>query len=408
MSRTPPHRFSAVRSTAEWGGRVTRAEIDLDAIETNVREIARHVGRAGVLAVVKADAYGHGAPPVARAALRGGAERLAVYTVDEGVALRRGGIEAPILVFGPFTAPQAPSLWEHRLTPTLLTLDSALQLARCAAGPALPFHLKVDTGLTRSGISPREVLPLLNKVSSIPSLQPEGIYTHFARADEPRATTSREQLGIFLELVRQLEEEGFHFPLRHAANSAATLTFPDAHLDLVRVGIGMYGYAPCPDSSGGPALRPALSLISCITRLTDVMEGTGVGYGHVYRAPGDRRIALVPIGYADGLRRSLGCGIGAALVRGRRAPIVGRISMDQITLDVTDVPDVSLGDEVMLIGRQGKTTMTADDIAESIGTISYELLSGIAPRVPRLYVRNGTVSSVRRPFESSDEPYAIP
>lgn len=399
-----PASFSSVASPADWGGRVTRAEIDLGAIAANVGAIAARVAPAEVMAVVKADAYGHGATAVARTALAAGATRLAVYTVDEAVVLRDSGVTAPILVFGSVSPGEAPVIWRHRLTPTVTNRETAHALARHAQGDPLPVHVKVDTGLTRAGVLSRDTFPLLRSLAGISSLVAEGLYTHLACADDPGSSANDAQLAVFRQLIRELGEEGVHPRILHAANSGAALNLPEARFDLVRTGIAMYGYYPSKLSRRDVPLRPALSLVSVITRLTTIPEGTGVGYGHTYRAPGTRTIALVPAGYADGVSRALGCGVGKVLVRGIAVPIVGRVSMDQITLDVSDVPEARAGDEVVLIGQQGGAVLSADDHASATQTISYEVLAGIAARVPRLYARDGRITSVRAPFHAADEP----
>lgn len=376
---------------ADWTGRSTRAVVDLDAIAHNVRGIRRLIGNAELITVVKADGYGHGAVPIARTALANGASRLAVYTAGEGAALRRSGISAPILVFGPYGNDEARTIWEHSLTPTVTSLAAAELLQREAAGRRLPFHLEVDTGLTRAGALPEEALPLMRSVERLQCLYAEGIYTHFARADERDESSSEAQLELFLLTIDQLSEAGFRFSIRHAANSAATLALPPSRLNAVRAGISTYGCYPSDEVPRAVALRPALSLVSGVARLTRIPIGAGVGYGHEFRATRESLIALVPIGYGDGLPRQLGLGQGRVLVRGKLVPIVGRVSMDQITVDVTEVADVSVGDEVTVIGRQGAAEQSAADVGKQAGTISYDILTGLLPRVPRLYTSAGSV-----------------
>ncbi|MBV9282285.1 MAG: alanine racemase [Chloroflexi bacterium] len=398
----PPDGFFPIDSSADWGGRATRAEVNLDAIRTNVRALHASLRGARLMAVVKGDGYGHGAVPAAGAALSAGATWLGVYTVPEGVALRRTFAEVPILVFGPFQRSEARDIWEARLTPTIVSREAAESLQRTANGRTLPYHVEIDTGLTRAGIDPAEALPLMRCLGAYPGLRPQGLYTHFACADECDKGTSRRQFGAFMAVANLLDREGHTFPLKHAANSAATLDLPETHLDLVRTGISIYGYYPSRDVRRAVPLRPALSLISAATRVHRVPAGRGVGYGHEFRCRRPSTIALVPIGYGDGLPRCLGCGNGRVLVRARFAPIVGRVSMDQITIDVTDIPGVQLGDPITLIGRDGEMTQSADDLADRAGTISYEILTGLLPRVPRLYVAGGNV--VGKP-ELETEPH---
>ncbi len=365
---------------------MTRALVDLTAIASNVGALRRWARARYFMAVVKANGYGHGAVEVARASLAAGADWVGVYTVGEGEELRRRGIDAPILVFGPYSAGEARTLVERRLTPTIVDVQGAELLQQAIGETRLPFHLKVDTGLVRAGVSAEDAIPLMQTLTRFPGLQPEGIYTHFACADEPGDSTTRRQLGCFLDVCRRLEAGGFTFSIRHAANSAATLAHPESHLDMVRCGIATYGYYPSAAVSQTVELHPALSLLSVVTRVRPIPRGTGVGYGHDFRAQRPSLIALVPIGYGDGLPRAAGLGVGRVLVRGKLAPIVGRVSMDQITIDVTDVPGVRPGDEVTIIGDVDGVSQTADDLAAQVGTLSYEILTRIMLRVPRVYV----------------------
>lgn len=401
---SPPEDFHPVVSRRDWGGRATRAEVNLEAIEANIRGLVAHVRGREVMAVVKADGYGHGASWIGRAALEAGATRLAVYTVDEGVALRRAGITAPVLVFGPFEDSEAGKLTAHDLTATVTSARAAEALARVPGGKTIRVHLKVDSGLTRAGASVDEIVTLADRVGQIGSIELEGIYTHFARADEPDEATTASQIAAFRAALERLRGAGHTFGVVHLANSAGTLWSADGWKDMVRVGIAMYGCSPNPAIPSPVALRPALSLLSTVARVTSVEPGTGVGYGHTFRATRRSRIALVPIGYGDGLHRALGNGAGSVLIREERAPIVGRVSMDQITVDVTEVPGVAVGDAVTIIGRQGAAVQTADDLARALDTISYEVLTSVQGRVPRLYASGGRVVGART--LGKDEPIA--
>jgi alanine racemase len=369
-----------------WRGRPLWAEIDLDALAYNVASLKGQAGPAAVAAVVKANAYGHGAVGVAGAAVDAGADRLAVICVDEGEQLRRGGVSVPILVMGHSSIAEARRIVELELTPTVKSLEMGHALAREAEGAAVrqPLHVKVDTGLNRYGVSPQEVVPLAEALRAIPSLQVEGIFTHFASADEGDKRFTLEQYTIFRGVVEKLP----WVPIRHVSNTATLLDRPEMSLEMARPGVGMYGLYPSPYVSRSLNLRPALSLKSRVTRLTGVAPGDSVSYGRTWRANRPSTIALVMCGYADGLPRLLS-NRGSFLVRGRRVPIVGRVCMDMCMVDVTDVPDVAEGDEVVVIGRQGEAEITADEVAELCGTISYEILCGISARVPRLYLREG-------------------
>lgn len=395
-----------------WTGRVTHAEVDLDAIAFNVRSLCSLLTGADLMAVVKGNAYGHGAVPVARTALGHGASRLGVYTMAEGVELRRAGIQSPILVFGPFHQDEARDACLYDLTPTVSSIAAGEMLQRQATGGPICFHVKVDTGLHRSGVAASEAVDLLRGLQHFPALQREGLYTHFACADEPSRDCTPAQLSLFLRTARELAAAGFSFPLKHAANSAATLSRADTHLDLVRIGISLYGYYPAPDLRSTAPLHPALSLRSQVVRVHTILAGAGVGYGYAFVATRRTCIALVPVGYGDGLPRTLGDGRGKVLVHGTAAPIVGRVSMDQITVDVTDIGDVVAGDEVMLIGAQGGSFQDAEQLAVQAGTISYDILTGLLPRVPRRYVgkpelvaRAVGVPTTRLRLPSASTPY---
>lgn len=369
-----------------WWGRPLWTEIDLDAFAYNVACLKRQAGPAAVAAVVKANAYGHGALAMARAALEAGADRLAVICVDEGEQLRRGGVSVPILVMGHSPVGEARRIVELELTPTVTSLEMGRALAREAEALALrqPLHLKVDTGLNRYGVTPQEVVPLAEALRAIPSLEVEGIFTHFASADEGDKRFTLEQYTTFRGVVEKLP----WVPIRHVSNTATLLDRPEMSLEMARPGVGMYGLYPSPYVSRSLNLRPVLSLKSRVTRLTRVAPGDSVSYGRTWRANRPSTIALVMCGYADGLPRLLS-NRGSMLVRGRRVPIVGRVCMDMCMVDVTDVADVAEGDEVMIIGRQGEMEITAEEVAELCGTISYEILCGISARVPRVYLRQG-------------------
>lgn len=365
--------------------RHTRAIVELDRLEANVRALCRLANPSDVMVVVKANAYGHGAVPVAKAALAAGASWLGVYTVEEGAELRAAGLKCPILVFGPFTEQEAERLVNTELTPTITTPVAGEWLARAAQERPVRFHLKIDTGLHRSGVAPEDAPSLLGRLARFPRLIPEGIYTHFASADEPDSSVTERQLRCFLEVTGRLRADGFTFRLRHAANSAAALAFPESRLSLVRCGIATYGYDPTPDRTSGVPLQPVLSLVSRVTRVHDIKPDEGVGYGHEFRATRSSRIVLAPVGYGDGLPRALGNGRGRVILRSRLAPIVGRVSMDQITIDATNVPEVTLDDPVVIIGSEGAVTQTAEDVALQAGTIGYEILTRLMPRVSRVY-----------------------
>ena len=376
---------------------LTWAEIDLDAIAHNVRQLKRHIGeRVKLTAVVKANAYGHGAVPVARTALENGAERLAVNRVVEGIELRRAGIAAPILILGYSPPWEAEAIVRHDLTPTITEREVALALARAAAsqGKTVPVHVKVDTGMGRFGLLPKEVADFAKGLADFPNLRLEGLYTHFATADEADKSHTRRQFGLFLDVLKRLEEAGIKVPIRHAANSAATLDLPETHLDMVRCGIAIYGLYPSAEVSHSVPLKPAMSLKSRVARLRTLPAGSCISYGCTYVTSSPTRVALVPVGYGDGYHRLLS-NRGQVLICGRRAPILGRVCMDQFVVDVSDIPGVRLDDEVVVFGRQGEEEISAEEVAAWAQTINYEVVTALMPRVTRVYLRGGRAVAVR-------------
>ncbi|MDQ2741405.1 MAG: alanine racemase [Chloroflexota bacterium] len=385
-----PRLHPETASVAREHDHLTRAVVDLDAIAANVRALSDLARPAELMAVIKANAYGHGAAAIAPIALASGATWLGVYAPVEGVALRQAGIEASILVFGPFSREEAGMMVRAGLTPTVASVETAKWLQEAAGKQRVPFHVKLDTGLERAGVAARDAVPFLRQLATLPNLELEGVFTHFASADEPDRTTTASQLDTFRRAIEAIRQASFDPPIIHASNTAGLLDYPEARFSMVRAGIGLYGYYPSNSASRTVPLHPALSLLSTITRVHEVPAGTGVGYGYEHRCAHDSRIALAPIGYGDGLPRSLGNGRGSAIVRGKLVPIIGRISMDQITIDVSDVPGVAVGDRVTVIGADGPTTQTAEDVGAAAGTISYDILTGLLPRVPRIYRHHGS------------------
>ena len=374
-----------------WRGRAAWAEIDLDAIAHNARELKRLIGRnVELLAVVKANAYGHGAVAVSSVALRNGADRLGVACVDEAIQLREAGISSPILVLGYIPPWEADPVVKYRLTPTVNTRQLALALsARSAAAKVTtPVHVKVDTGLTRYGLRPEEVVAFAKRLVSLPALHLEGLWTHFASADEQDKGFTYDQLAVYQDTLADLSRAGIEVTCRHAANSAATLDVPESHLDLVRCGISLYGLYPSGEVSRRIDLKPAMALKSRVARIHRAPSGTSVSYGRTYTTSSGTSLALVALGYADGVRRALS-NRGHVLVRGERAPIVGRVCMDQFVADVGGIGGVRHDDEVVLIGQQGEQRITAEEIADLLGTINYEVTCSVSARVPRVYLQNG-------------------
>ncbi|MDQ6748893.1 MAG: alanine racemase, partial [Candidatus Dormibacteraeota bacterium] len=341
----------------------------------------------GMIAVIKADAYGHGAVRVARAALSAGAEWLAVATIQEAAEIPVAGIVAPILVLGPVGPGDEGQAVALGARLSVHEPGSLSRISGAARGARIRprLHLKVDTGMGRLGCSPDEAVLLARRVHEDPNLELEGLWTHFAEADDPGSPRTQEQLRAFLGVVSDLASSGISPPVLHCANSAAALLFPSTRLAMVRVGLPIYGYAPTPALLEGLNLRPVLSWKSRVVAIHALDAGDRVGYGGTFRASAPRRTATVSTGYADGYPRALS-NRGEVLVGGVRAPVIGRISMDYLTIDVTDAGDVGVGDEVVIIGRQGGHAITADDLARQLQTISWEVLTMIGRRVERVDV----------------------
>jgi alanine racemase len=377
-------------------GVVTWAEIELDAIAENLRAFQHLVGQAvEIIAVVKANAYGHGAVPVARVALESGAARLAVHRATEGVELRQAGIQAPILVMG-YTPPDGARLVvDYDLTPSLITIEfaQALSAQASAAGVSLPVHVKVDSGMGRYGLMPGEVLDFLRALERLPGITVQSLFTHFATADWADQTYVRQQLKVFKQVFEDVRLAGFEVPLVHAANSAATLYLPEAHFTAVRLGLALYGMYPSDEQLPVFDLKPALTLKSTVSRLRELPAGTGVSYGRTYVTQKPTLAALIPVGYGDGYHRSLS-NRGAVLIRGQPAPIIGRICMDQFVVDVSLIPGVRQDDEVVIIGRQGQAAIPAEQVAAWAGTINYEVTTSLLSRVVRVYRRGQQVVQV--------------
>lgn len=358
--------------------RPARIAVDCDAIAANTSAVQRIVGASvAVIGVVKANAYGHGAVRSAQAMLAGGATRLAVSTTAEGQQLRAAGIHAPILVLG-HTPPECvvEALRDDLalMVGDAATLHAAAQVGR-AAGRPLALHLKVDTGMHRLGLLPREVNPFLDAARAIDGVRWEGIFTHFATADEPWLPQFEQQQHCFEQVLASVHAAGWHFPLVHAANSAAALWQPAMRFNAIRAGIALYGVSPSEELSLSDEFRPALSFHSSVTRVADLPPGSAISYGARYVTSKQQRIATIAAGYADGVRRSPAW--RAVLVRGQRAPVVGRVCMDYTMVDVTDIPNVQVGDDVVLLGAQGDARIRAREVAQWLDTSAYEVLTTV-------------------------------
>lgn len=373
-------------------------EVDLDRIAANVRALQHWVGpHTRIAAVVKSEAYGVGAAEVARTALAAGAERLAVARVHEGVALRRAGIQAPILVLSRTHPLEAKLVAEHRLAVTVESaeLAHALGAAATKTGERVRVHLKIDTGLHRFGVPPDGARALAEVLADTPGLEMEGLWTHFASADEPDLSSAHEQLRCFFHIRAELHAAGFDFPICHAANSAATLAVRDAHLDLVRPGLTLYGVSPLADDREGPQLLPAVSLQARLARVMTLGPGETVGYRRTWRATRLTRVGLITAGYADGLPRRLS-NRGVTLVEGQQANLIGRVSMDHATIDITNVPKAKVGSVVTVFGEDGEADLGIGRVAQDAETIPHDILIGVGGRVARVYRRGGEVVGVAR------------
>ena len=370
--------------------RPTWAEIDLDALAWNYRAVCERVGAgAKVMGVVKADAYGHGAPRCARRLAREGAEWFGVATPEEAFELRRAGVEQSILSFGGFWEGQAEECLSMRVTPVVYRVDMAesLDTAARAAGVVADVHVKFDTGMGRLGVRYDEASEFAERLRAFANIRVDGLMTHFAAADEPtRDCFTEEQLRHFREAVAAFRERGHRPTYEHASNSAATFAHPEARGQMVRPGGVLYGFwrDVLPPLSDVPDFRPVMSLRSRVMLLKRVHAGETLGYGCPYEAAREMTVATVPVGYADGYVRALS-NRGRVVVKGKLAPVVGRVSMDLTIVDVTDVEGVEVGERVTLLGVDGAHTIPAEDIARTAGTISYEITCGISQRVPRRY-----------------------
>jgi alanine racemase len=373
--------------------RPTWLEIDCTALASNVRLVRRRLGsQRQLLAVVKANAYGHGAPVTATTLLQAGVDRLAVASLAEAVELREVGVQAPILVLGYTPHWLANELIHYRVTPTIFDLATAqaLDAAARAANRRATIHVKVNTGMNRLGLRPEQVTTFLSELAALSMLEAEGIFTHFASADLADKRFAQEQLARFVTLLSQIERAGLRPPLAHAANSAALLTMPESYLDMVRCGIALYGLHPdAVETPLPPEFRPALTWKAEVAHVVDLRAGESVGYGEEFVASQPMTVAVVPVGYADGFPRRP-YHWNAVLIHGQPAPILGRVCMDQTIVDVSEIcatqGQVYQGDEVVLLGRQGDQVLGVDEIAARLHTNNYDVVSRIMARVPRVYI----------------------
>jgi alanine racemase len=360
-----------------------------------------------ILQVVKADAYGHGAIEISNAALRNGASLLGVANADEGIQLRVSGIMAPILILSPTTDSEIDQIIKYNLTPSVSDLGFAreLQIKARKAGIRVPLHIEVDTGMGRGGTIQTEACRAIREIASLPDLSIEGIFTHFSES-EILSYYNNLQWQAFQEVLGQLERDGLRIPIRHISNSGAILNYPDYHLDMVRPGIMSYGIYPSQETLNRASLAPVMSFKTRVVLVKEFPEGYSIGYGRTFITRHPTRIATIPVGYGDGFGWLLS-NQGEALIRGKRVPIAGRISMDMCTLDVSRIPECAIGDEIVLMGEQNGERITADEIAAKTGSISYETLCALGKRAPRVFLHEGQADrvepSLRRIFIPDEE-----
>jgi alanine racemase len=374
------------------------AEINLDNLAHNIKEVRRLTKKGTmVTAVVKANAYGHGAVEASEVFLNNGADRLAVATLSEGIELRKAGIKAPILILGYTPGSQNHTAIEWDIIQTVYSYKDAENISKEAKklGKNAVIHIKIDSGMGRIGFLPNdESVKEIEKISHLPYITMEGIFTHFAKADEKDKSSAREQYKKFNWVIEELEKKKINIPIKHVSNSAAIIDLPEYNLDMVRAGIIIYGLSPSKEVNLNKIdLKPALTLKAKISNVKTVPEGTGISYGQIFVTKRESKIATVPIGYADGFTRLL-TNKGEVGIKGKRAPIVGKICMDQCMIDVTDIDDVKVGDEVILFGDGRDNSPHTDEIAEKLGTINYEIVCMVGRRVPRVYIKDGEIVNI--------------
>lgn len=370
------------------------AEIDLDAVDFNIKSIIKRVGgRAKIIGTVKADAYGHGAVEVSKVLEENGIDMFSVAMIDEGINLRNNGIKAPILVLGLTPPKYVKEAVEYDLIQTVSDYNTAEAISKAAKelNKKAVIHIKIDTGMGRIGFRPeKEAFDEIENISKLENIEINGIFTHFCTSDEKDKTFTYVQKEKFVYAVNELEKRGINIPLKHASASAGLMDFDDLFFNAVRPGIILYGYYPSDDvMKDRLPIKPVMSLKSYVMYIKDIENGDTIGYGRTYMANEKRTIATIPAGYADGYNRLLS-NKGCVLINGKRAQLKGRICMDQCMADITGI-NAKQWDEVVLMGKQGNEEITADEIANEIGTISYEVLCMVSKRVPRVYIKNGKV-----------------
>ncbi|WP_164742595.1 MULTISPECIES: alanine racemase [Caldicellulosiruptor] len=374
------------------------AEINLDNLIYNVNNIKEKISpNTQIMAVVKADAYGHGAIEVSRVLVKNGINMLAVAIIDEALQLRHYNFDIPILILGFTPFELSEQVVENDISQTVYTFEQAYYLNEAAKkiGKKAKVHIKVDTGMGRIGfLCTKESIEAIIRIASLSHIELEGIFSHFSSADDPHSDNfTYEQFLKFENFVKELNKNGVYFKYKHIANSAAAIRFPQYQLDIVRLGLVLYGLYPSEAVKTEISLKPVMSVKAKVINVKEVPEGYPISYNRRYVTPCKSKIATIPIGYADGFTR-VGSEKRCVLINGEYAKVVGNVCMDQCMVDVTHIKDVKIGDEVVIIGKQGKNEITADDLASQIGTINYEVICSVSKRIPRVYIRDGRVVKI--------------
>lgn len=380
-----------------------QANIDLDAICSNLKETRKIINQdTKIMAIVKADAYGHGMIPVVKALDAMGIDAYGIAILEEGIELRKAGIKKPLLILGFTPSPMYPDLVEYDITQTVFKYDMAKEISDVAMSmnKIANIHIKLDTGMSRIGFQiDEESLNIILDIAKLPGIKISGIFTHFACADEKDKTSAHKQLSEFNDFIKKLEDSGLYIPMKHISNSAAIMDLPEANMDMVRSGIATYGLYPSEEvQKGRLALKPALELKTNVVFIKDVPAGVGVGYNSTYITTKKTTIATIPVGYGDGYPRQLSSK-GRVLINGQYAPIIGRICMDQFMVDITGLKDIKEGDVVTLVGRDGDEFISVEEVAALSGSFNYEFICNIGKRIPRVYYKGGKVVETKDYFE---------
>ncbi|EOC99532.1 alanine racemase [Caldisalinibacter kiritimatiensis] len=375
------------------------AEINLDNLAHNIREVRRVTKEDTLItAVVKADGYGHGAAIAAKTFLNNGADRLAVATLSEALELRKEGINAPILILGYTPDSQFEKVIENDITQTIYTYEQGINISKAAhkVGKVGKIHVKIDTGMSRLGFVPnKSSVEDIVKIAKLSGIKIEGIFSHFAKADERDKSATNEQYKKFKWIIQELESKNINIPIKHISNSAAIIDLPQYNLDMVRAGIMLYGLYPSNEvNKKAVRLKPAMTLKAKISHIKEVEKGTGISYGHVYITEKESKIGTLPIGYADGYTRIL-TNKAEVGIKGYKVPVIGRICMDQCMIDVSSIKDIKVGDEVILFGDGYNNSPHIDEVAEKLETINYEIVCMVSRRVPRVYIKQGDIVHIK-------------